>query len=152
MNINHDNDLIRGVGYMVIQASHLEREIEEICSWLGMGFNRPPHHETVRVSDKIKWSKEKIRELNDPKLGGLDKSLDKAMNLLEKRNKLVHGRIFFASDAPEKLIPSKPKERERVVSPSEPYDLAESMYNLHQRILSANAFKLVGSLKGRINA
>ena len=74
------------------------------------------------------------------------------MNFLEKRNKLVHGQIFFASDAPEKLIPSKPKDRERTILPSEVYDLAESMYELHQIILSENAFKLVGALKGRINA
>lgn len=39
--MDRDDDLIRGVGYMVIQASHLEREIEEVCRWLGSGFSRP---------------------------------------------------------------------------------------------------------------
>lgn len=150
--MDRDDDLIRGVGYMVIQASHLEREMERICSWIGMGFSRPAHHETKRVSDKIKWCKSKIEEVESSKLDNLDKYLDKAMNFLEKRNKLVHGQIFFASDAPEKLIPSKPKDRERTILPSEVYDLAESMYELHQRILSENAFKLVDALKGRINA
>lgn len=150
--MNRDDDLIRGVGYMVIQASHLERQIEEVCRWLGMGFSRPEHHERKRVSDKIKWCKSIIKELNNTKLEPLDKSLDKAMNLLEKRNKLVHGQIYFASTAPEKIVPSKLKDKERVILPSEAYDLADSMYNLHQRILSENAFRLVDSLKGRINA
>lgn len=150
--MDRDDDLIRGVGYMVIQASHLERQIEEICRWLGMGIDRPEHHESVRVSDKIKWCKSKIKELDQSKLESLDKSLDKAMNLLSKRNKLVHGQIYFASNAPEKIVPSKLKDKERVILPSEAYNLAESMYQLHQRILSENAFKLVDSLRGRINA
>jgi len=150
--MDRDNDLIRGVGYMVIQASHLERTIEEICNFLAMGITRPEHHETKRVSDKIKWCKCQIKELNNTKLDSLDKSLDKALNLLNKRNRLVHGQIFFASNAPEKIVPSKLKDNERTILPSEPYDLAESMYNLHQRILSENASRLVHSLKSRINA
>jgi hypothetical protein len=150
--MDRDNDLIRGVGYMVIQASHLERTIEEICNFLAMGITRPEHHETKRVSDKIKWCKFQIKELNNTKLDSLDKSLDKALNLLNKRNRLVHGQIFFASNAPEKIVPSKLKDNERTILPSEPYDLAESMYNLHQRILSENASRLVHSLKSRINA
>jgi len=147
-----DNDLIRGVGYMVIQASHLERQIEEVCRWLAMGIARPEHHETHQVSKKIKWCKNKIKELNDTNLDSLDRSLDKAMNLLDKRNKLVHGQIYFSSNAPEKIIPSKGKDKERTILPSEVYDLAESIYNLHQRILSQNAFKLVDSLKSKIDA
>ncbi|MEH6458131.1 MAG: hypothetical protein V7749_17510 [Cocleimonas sp.] len=149
--MNHDNDLIKGVGYMVIQASHLEREIEEVCSWVGMAFDRPEHHESTRVSDKIKWCKGRIKEVENSTLDSLDKHLDKAINLLEKRNKLVHGQIYFAPGAPEKIIPSKPKDRERTVLPSEAYKLAESMYELHQSILSDNAFKLVSALKNRIN-
>lgn len=147
-----DEDLIRGLGYMVIQASHLERQIEEICKWFGMGFERPENHETNRVSDKIKWCKSKIKEVADPKLNQLDNYLDKAMTLLNKRNKLVHGQIYFASGAPEKIIPSKAKDRERLLFPAEVYDLAESMYELHTNILSTNAFSLVAALKGRINA
>ena len=147
-----DNDLIRGVGYMVIQASHLERQIEEICRWLAMGVTRPEHHEAQQVSKKIKWCKCQIKELNNTNLDSLDKSLDKAMNLLDKRNKLVHGQIYFTSNAPEKIIPNKAKDKERTILPSEVYDLAESIYNLHQRILSQNAFKLVDSLKGKIDA
>ena len=117
-----------------------------------MGIPRPEHHETSQVSKKIKWCKSQIKELNNINLDSLDKSLDKAMNLLEKRNKLVHGQIYFASNAPEKIIPSKAKDKERTILPSEVYDLAESIYNLHQRILSQNAFKLVDSLKGKIDA
>ncbi|SHO56982.1 hypothetical protein [Vibrio quintilis] len=150
--MDRDDDLIRGIGYMVIQASHLEREIEDICCWLSMGCSRPPHHETKRVSEKIKWCKIKIRELKDERLQGLDRSLDKAKNLLERRNKLVHGQIYFAKDAPEKLIPGRKNEREKLIVPDEAYDLAEAMYNLHQAILSENAFKLVAALSGRMDA
>lgn len=150
--MDRDDDLIRGVGYMVIQASHLEREIEELCRWFGMAFSRPQHHETIRVSNKIKWCKEKIKEANDTRLEKLDQSLDKARNLLEKRNKLVHGQIYFSSSAPEKLISTKKGEHERVLLPSVVYDLAQSMYELHQQILSENAFKLLAALKGRINS
>lgn len=135
---------------MVIQASHLERKIEDICCWFEMGFTRPEHHKTQRVSDKIKWCKCQIKELNNTMLAPLDKSLDKAMNLLNRRNKLVHGQIYFASNMPEKIIPSSMKDKERAILPSEVYDLAESIYKLHQRILSENAFRLVHSLKGRI--
>lgn len=137
---------------MVIQASHLERQIEEVCRWFGMGFPRPEHHESQRVSDKIKWCKTQIKNLNNSKLEHLNRSLDKAMNLLDKRNKLVHGQIYFTSDATEKIVPSKLKDKERVLLPAEAYDLAESMYNLHQRILRENALTLVDSLKSRINA
>jgi len=150
--MDRDGDLIRGVGYMVIQASHLEREIEEICRWFGMGITRPEYHKTKVVSEKIKWCKSQIKEIDNTELEVLDKYLDKAMNLLKKRNKLVHGQIYFASNAPEKLIPSKPKDKEREISPSEAYDLAEAMYDLHQKILSENAFKLVAALESRINA
>ena len=57
---------------MVIQASHLERSIEEVCRWIGMGFTRPEHHKTKRVSDKIKWCKNKIKELGNTKLETLN--------------------------------------------------------------------------------
>ena len=144
-----DNDLIRGVGYMVIQASHLEKKIEDICCWLNMGFTRPEHHTTRRVSDKIKWCKLKIKELDNPILSALDKSLDKAANLLQERNKLVHGQIYFASNMPEKIVSSSMKDKDKEILPSKVYDLAESMYKLHQKILSENSFRLVSSLKGR---
>lgn len=150
--MDRDEDLIRGIGYMVIQASHLEREIEEICRWFSMGMDRPKYHESARVSDKIKWCKSQINLLGDTRLEGLARNLDKARNLLEKRNGFVHGQIYFAVNAPEKLIPSKKSEKERLVKPADAYDLAEKMYELHLRILSENAFILVDSFKGRINA
>jgi hypothetical protein len=106
-----DDVLIRGVGYIVIHASHLEREIEEVCRWLAMGVSRSEHHETKRVSDKIKWCKCQIREINSSRLDSLDKSLDKALNLLDKRNRLVHEQILFAENAPEKIVPSKLKDK-----------------------------------------
>ena len=149
--MDRDEDLIRGVGYMVIQASHLEREIEELCRWLGLAFPRPEYHEAIRVSDKIKWCKQKIKEANDHTLESLDKVLDRAMNLLEERNKLVHGQIYFALNAPEKIISTKKGVRERKLSALEVYDLAENMYELHQNLLGENAFKLVEALKDKIN-
>ena len=147
-----DNDLIRALGHMVIQASHLEREIEEICCWLDMGFTRPEHHENQQVSKKIKWCKSRIKELNTTNLDSLNISLDKAMNLLEKRNKVVHGQIYFALNEPEKIFSSRSKCKERTILPSEVYDLAESIYNLHQAILTENAFTLTYSLKDRIDS
>lgn len=150
--MDRDEDLIRGVGYMVIQASHLEREIEELCCWFGLAFPRPKHHEAIRVSDKIKWCKQKIKDANDHTLESLDKALDKTVNLLEKRNKLVHGQIYFASNAPEKIISTKKGVHERELLASEVYDLAENIYELHQSLLGENAFKLVEALKDKINA
>ena len=128
-SMDQDEDLIRGVGYMVIQASHLEREIEELCRWLHWAFPRPKNHEAIRVSDKIKWCKQKIKEANDHTLESLDQALDKAMNLLEKRNKLVHGQIYFASSVPEKIISTKKGVHERVLLASEAYDLAKICMN-----------------------
>jgi hypothetical protein len=39
-----------------------------------------------------------------------------------------------------------------VLLASEVYDLAINMYELHQNLLSENAFKLVEALKDKINA
>lgn len=103
------------------------------------------------MSEKIKWCKSKIRELDDERLKNLEKYLDKALNLLDKRNKLVHGQIYFAPNVPEKLIPSRPNDKENLVYPSDAYDLAEDMYDLHRRILSENSFALLAALKGRID-
>ncbi|OZY84378.1 hypothetical protein CBP51_14295 [Cellvibrio mixtus] len=150
--MNRDNDVIRAVGYVTIQASHLEGVIEEIAEWLGAAVQRPQHHETARISEKIKWCKSAIRQLNSAELTNLVRSLDKAENLFIKRNELVHGRIYFDDELPEILVPTKAGKREKYIAAPELYDLAESIYNLHIRILSENSFKLVAALSKVIEA
>ena len=144
--MKRDNDVIRAVGYVTIQASHLEGVVEEIAKWLGAAVERPQYHETARVSDKIKWCKLVIRQLSSPELTNLERSLDKAENLFIKRNELVHGRIYFDDELPEILVPTKAGEREKYITAPELYDLAEGIYNLHESILSENSFKLVSAI------
>ncbi|MFL1916798.1 hypothetical protein ACJW8B_15585 [Plesiomonas shigelloides] len=144
--MHRDNDVIRAVGYVTIQASHLEGVIEEIAQWLSAAVECPQYHETVRISDKIKWCKSTIRQLNAVELDNLVNSLDKAENLFTKRNELVHGRIYFDDVLPEILVPTKNGKKERNITAHDLYNLAEKIHNLHQCILSENSFKLFSAL------
>lgn len=134
-----DDDVVRAMGNMVIQAGHLEKAIQDLCLELEAKQERPKTSQVLSARNNIKWCKTIIRQHEGDAFNDLDTLLDKADNILLKRNELIHGQIYFDDYRPEVLMN---KEKQREIRAKEIYELAESMYQIHFNLPIDYAWKI----------
>ncbi|WP_133406520.1 hypothetical protein [Parashewanella tropica] len=138
------NKSLEAIGLIVIHASHLEREIESLCTFFIDRFPRSECPNTAGTRKKIQWMQKCIKQLNTNQLIDLSKKLDKANNLLSKRNDIVHGQIFI-SDLPDQLIciNERASSKQKRLMSSELFKLAEDINISHTNLSFGTVSKLV---------
>ncbi|MDQ8205846.1 hypothetical protein [Pelagicoccus sp. SDUM812003] len=154
MKIKRDNDIIRAVGWVATQSSQLEVEIEEIANFLAGVFDRIDNDPNSNVGRKLEWIKSVVREIDSNELKDFSDALQRASELLDQRNKLIHGQIYFDELQPSKmqLRPNSNDQKPSRVTPEKVYNLAESLWTLQLDIFSKHAMTLLGVIKDRTNA
>jgi hypothetical protein len=145
MPVKNDGDLIRGVGYVAVYAAYVEEAIEEVIKViLGSDSTADSNILKQQVSKQIKFIKDWLKEKN--LLGGLfqgfDQYLDYVKTLMERRNEIIHGRIYAVPGSVDILKPARPGMPERKSDAAELYDLANDLYEMLAPLNTVSMFRL----------
>jgi hypothetical protein len=150
MPVKNDGDLIHGVGYVAVYAAYVEEAIEEVIKViLASDSTADDNILKQQVSKQIKFIKDWLKEKNllGGQFQGFDQYLDYVKNLMEKRNEIIHGRIYAVPGSVDILKPARPGMLERKADSAELYDLANDLYSLLAPLNMVSMFRLAQHIR-----
>lgn len=150
--LNNDGDIIRGLGFVALHSAYLEEQIDNLLFMLSSAEEFTEEEQRWPVSRKIKKAKKITAEFEFDGRDNLVAVLDEARVAFEKRNEIVHGRIYGNFDRPDTLKSGRPNTPEREISSTELYELANHFSDLQGEVYRPMIFKIPRALAGNSDA
>ena len=100
------------------------------------------------VSSKIEWCIDVLESLGTQELSNLIKLLGHTKNMLERRNEVIHGRIYAGNERSDSLKSGRPGIPEREVTPDELYKLAEELLQIQAAVPNIDFFATTRAIAG----
>jgi len=138
-----DGDIVRALGFVTLNASYLEEQIESLLELLSLYSE---YKGSWQISSKIKHSKATLTDLDKNRFSDVIIDLDTCLRIFEDRNALVHGRIYAGLNRPDTLKSSRPNVPDRVVESSELYQLANEMQKFRSAVYRPMIFEIPKAL------
>ncbi len=149
----NDGDIVRGLGYVTLYSAYLEQEVEGLLSLLARIRKNKNDTQRWPISKKIKETTELVRKLEfeEEEKDNLICRLDSCTELFQRRNELIHGRIFATLDGPDILESGRANTPTREIFTGELYDLANELWDMRSRILGTTVVDIRHAMKGLLN-
>lgn len=144
--MQNDNDIVRGLGFVALYSAYLEEQIDNLLFMLNEVEEYKDDEQRWPVSRKIKKAKSIASKFDFEGRDDLIANLEASKELFEKRNEVVHGRIYANFDRPDTLKSGRPNTPDRVVEPAELYDLANAFSDLRGEMYRPMIFKIPRAL------
>jgi len=141
--MDDDGDIVRALGFVTLNASYLEEQIESLLELLSLYRE---YKGGWQISSKIKHAKTVLTDLDKNRFSGLIIDLGTCLKIFEDRNALVHGRVYAGLNRPDTLKSSRPNVPDRVVESSELYQLANEMQDFRSAVYRPMIFEIPKSL------
>lgn len=138
-----DGNIVRALGFVTLNASYLEEQIEALIDLLG---TYRKYNGGWQISSKIKHAKAVISELYVNKFSALIADLDMCLKIFNDRNALVHGRIYAGLDRSDTLKSSRLNMPDREVTSFELYQLVHEMNEFRSAIYRPMILEIPQSL------
>ncbi|WP_217427147.1 hypothetical protein [Pandoraea eparura] len=151
MPFEDDGDVVRGLGQVALQAAYVE---EAIDACLEQFIQRGGAEERLRRLTAREKARTLRRLLNatpfSAELDYLPALLDAVVDLLERRNVFLHGRLY--ANGPAGTLVRRSGRRnmpDAVANSAELYDLANELYGVLPGLMHASTFRLPRHLMRR---
>jgi hypothetical protein len=147
MPLNDDRDVVRALGYVTIHSTWVEEDVDELLRVL-----QPlrPFDEAIRqqpIVRRLAHAAGLVRQLDAPELFGLPEALDHARQLFERRDAVIHGRLYAGHDKVDYIQSGRPNVPPRPIDSSELYALANAFGDCRDRFIGPVAFRLPGAVE-----
>jgi len=142
MQLKDDRDVVRALGFVTIYSAWVEEDVDELLRVL-----KPlrPFDEAVRqlpIARKLTHAAALVRQLDTPELFGLPEALEHARELFDRRNAVVHGRLYAGHDKVDYIQSGSPNVPPRPIDSSELYALANAFWDCRDRFIGPVAFRM----------
>lgn len=138
-----DGDIVRGLGFVTLNASYLEEQIEALIELLKV-FKE--YKGGWQISSKINHTIVTLTEFDQNRFSDLISDLGTCLQIFNDRNALVHGRIYAGISHPDTLKSSRPNVPDREVESAELYQLANEMSDFRSAIYRPMIFEIPRAL------
>ena len=130
--LNNDGDIVKGLGYLTLYAAYVEEAVDNCMHILSKyDFSPPKKSQTWPISRKIAYIQTQIslKSLTH-ELSNFPALLNHLLELFEKRNELIHGRVYgpLLGDK-DTLRPGRLTGSLRAISSEEIYSLANDFFS-----------------------
>ena len=141
-----ERDLIRPLGLVTLYFAYAEGELDELLDVLSLSQPLDATERQRPVGQKLRHAQQLLRGFGAKELAPLDALLEEARQLFDRRNTIVHGRLYAGG----RLVSNRRDVPTRV-TPKELTELAELLFACKERIF-ANRCKYVQPLIGRLRS
>lgn len=146
MPMTNDGDIVKGLGYTTLYAAYMEEAVDECRIVLMKRDPAPPKGiEKWPISRRVEYVQERLTQFAPlpQELAGLPSYLDYIRDLLERRNEVIHGRIYGSLQGEkDELRPGRPTGSARPITSAELYDLATEMFATLGELNYASTFAI----------
>jgi len=139
-----EGDIIRPLGLVTLYFAYAEGELDELLEALSV---REPFDDAKRhwpVGEKLRHAQKLVKGFDADELAALEATLVEARQLFDRRNTIVHGRIYAGG----RLLSNR-RDAPKSITPNELTELAELIFACKERIF-LNRCKYVQPLMARV--
>jgi hypothetical protein len=147
MPLQRDDDVVRGLGFVALYAAYLEEQVDNLLFMLQPIESFPESEQRWLTSRKIEKAKRLLLGLLFEYRDALLADLDASKQLLDRRNEVIHGRIYADFDRPDTLKSGRPNTPDRVVKSDELYDLADNLAEARLALYRPMVFQIPRSVQ-----
>jgi hypothetical protein len=147
-----DGDPVRGLGFVTLYCAYLEEQIDNLLRALRPIAGTSLADQNWPVSRKLKAACDLLPTLEFEYRDGLLADLAKVKDLFERRNEVVHGRIYGGFDRPETLKSGRPNIPDRAIDSVELYGLAHDLAAAREAVYRPLIFQLPRAVTERVSA
>ena len=123
-----DGDIVRGLGFVTLYSAWIEEALDGLLHTMATVEPFDERKQRWPISRKLKSAIELVRRLNSGDFDSLLKALEAAVLLFEKRNELVHGRIYAGRDQNDYIQSGRLNIPTRPITSAELYELANKFW------------------------
>jgi hypothetical protein len=150
--LSDDGDIIRGLGFVTIYSAWVEEEVDNLLRLMSPVEPFNGGVQRWSISRKLRHAARAIRRLNSPELNGLPEALEVGMRLFERRNEVIHGRIYASLvDRTDYVQSGRPNVPTRPITSAELYQLANDFWNYRGHLIAPQPFRLPNAIGRVIN-
>lgn len=140
--ITDDGDIVRGLGFVTMYSAWVEEDIDDLLRLMSPVEPFDEKKQRWQISRKLKNTAELVRRLKSSELDGLVEALENALTLFERRNELVHGRIYAGHNNIDYVQSGRPNIPTRSITSSELYELANAFWEYRGNFIGPQLFRL----------
>jgi hypothetical protein len=145
MALQDDGDLIKGLGFVCLYAAYLEEAIDDVFSAvIAVNGDDVPKMDRWQVSRKLKYIRHSMEAWEDltEELARFMSCIEPIGDLLERRNLMIHGRIYADPKTGDVLKPARFGLPEVPAISSDMYELANELFFAKNPCLQASMFAI----------
>lgn len=154
MTIRDDGDIIRGIGFVALYAAYLEESIDACVDSL-KAMDTAPNKGLAKwpASRKLDYCTEQLDKLDtgNPEIENLRIALGVAVDLLEHRNDVLHGRIYAQYGQPDVRKSGRIGVPDRTINSEELYQLANTLFETCNPIMHGAQFAIPRAIRMQQN-
>lgn len=151
MPLIDDGDMVRALGFVTIYAAWLEEDVDDLLRLMNPIEPFDEKKQRWHISQKLKHAAKLARLLKNDELDGLPEALEKAVELFERRNEFVHGRIYGGHDRVDYIKGGRPSAPTKPITSSELYLLANDLWSYRGRFIGPQLFRLPRAIEAYSN-
>jgi hypothetical protein len=140
--LEDDGDIVRGLGFVSIYSAWVEEDIDDILRLLSSVEPFDAKQQRWQISKKLKHAEEIVHRLSSDELNGLPSALRRAVALFDRRNEVIHGRIYVGFDKADYVQSGRPSVPTRQITSAELYQLANDFDNYRGKFIGPQFFRL----------
>ncbi|MEQ8693871.1 MAG: hypothetical protein RIC85_00890 [Gammaproteobacteria bacterium] len=145
MNGSFDGDLIRPLGLVTLHCAYAEGEIDELLCALLEGDAFDATKRQWPVGQKLALAERLIENLSAEELAPLVEALHHVRGLFERRNVLVHGRLYAGG----RLVSGRADVPDQRITEEDLKELAKLVFAAKEKIFVHRCKELAGVLERR---
>jgi len=150
--IPDDGDVVRGLGFVSMYSAWVEETVDDLLRYMAAIEPFDEGRQRWPISRKLRHAAEVVRRLNSRELEGLPKGLEAGIALFERRNEVVHGRVYAGHDQIDYLQAGRPNVPTRPITSAELYELANDFWGYRGYLFGPQIFRLPRAVHVFINA
>jgi hypothetical protein len=145
--INDDGDIIRGLGFVSIYSAWVEEDVDELLRCLVAIEPFNDKKQRLQIGKKLQYTFKIVERLNSPHLQNLLLALKEGKGLFERRNVVLHGRIYVGHDKTDYLKSGRSNVVTRQITSAELYKLANDFKKYRGYLIGPLIFRLPHAIK-----
>ncbi|MCK9638095.1 MAG: hypothetical protein M0R41_17635 [Methylobacter tundripaludum] len=140
--LKDDGDIVRGLGFVSMYSAWVEEDIDDILRLLDPVEPFEVKQQRWPISRKLDHAAKIVHSLESNELKNLPDALKNAVTLFDRRNEVIHGRIYASFEKVDYVQSGRPNVPTRQITSAELYELANDFWNYRGNFIGPQIFRL----------
>ncbi|MDD3884025.1 MAG: hypothetical protein PHW66_03745 [Gallionella sp.] len=149
--MDDDGDIVRGLGFVSMYSAWVEEDVDDILRLLSPIRAFDKKIQRWPISQKLDHAAKVINGLASEDLEGLSAALREGIELFDKRNAVIHGRIYAGFDKAVYVRSGRSNTPTRTITSGELYKLANEFANYRGHLIGPQIIRIPQAIVAFLN-